>query len=61
MPRYTYQAKDVSGNRIKGELEVADERSLIKMLREKNLVPSSIVESIPKKSFGHGRPRVFRS
>jgi len=52
MPRYTYQAKDVSGNRIKGELEVADERSLIKMLREKNLVPSSIVESIPKKSFG---------
>ena len=35
MPRYKYKAKDMEGNVYKGVMEAADERVLLKVLRDK--------------------------
>lgn len=37
MPRYKYKAKDMEGNVYKGVMEAADERVLLKVLRDKGL------------------------
>ena len=37
MPRYRYKAKDMEGNVYKGVMETADERILLRDLRDKNL------------------------
>lgn len=37
MPRYKCKAKDMEGNVYKGVMEAADERVLLKVLRDKGL------------------------
>ena len=42
MPRYKCKAKDMEGNVYKGVMEAADERVLLKVLRDKGLYLSLI-------------------
>jgi len=52
MPQYNYVAKDFSGKRIAGRLEMADRGAVLQMLRQKNLVATSITEQQAKNKDG---------
>ena len=57
---YRYAAKDPGGKSIKGKVEAPDERSLVNLLRSKNLMIISVTEFKPSETripfFGKRRP-----
>lgn len=60
MGHFRYVAKDAAGKSIKGKVEAPDERSLVNLLRSKNLLIISVSEFKPSESkipfFGKRRP-----
>ncbi len=48
MPSYQYVAKDTAGQTLRGTLQGSDRNMVLQLLRQKNLTPIALTESVPK-------------